>query len=72
MYAKSVPLPAPEDLAMERLVAAVESAIDRIQERLANLADDGQNAKWSLSDLSGTTTRTSRNRRRNPTMHPQK
>ena len=51
MNAKSVPLPTPEDLATERLVAAVESAIGVIQERLANLADDNQDAKWSVSDL---------------------
>ena len=51
MNTKSVPLPTPEDLAAERLVAAVESAIGGIQERLANLAADGQDAKWSVSDL---------------------
>ena len=51
MNAKSVPLPTPEDLTTERLVAAVESAIGAIQERLANIAADGQDAKWSLSDL---------------------
>ena len=51
MYAKSVPLPTPEDLATERLVAAVESAIAGLQERLANLAADSQDAKWSVSDL---------------------
>ena len=39
------------DLATERLITAVESAIDAIQERLANLADDSQDAKWSVSDL---------------------
>jgi hypothetical protein len=39
MYAKSVPLPTPEDLATERLVAAVASAIARLQERPANLAN---------------------------------
>jgi hypothetical protein len=33
--------PTPEDLAAERLVAAVESATGGIQERLANLAADG-------------------------------
>jgi hypothetical protein len=51
MNAESVPPPTPEDLAAERLVAAVESAIGGIQERLANLAADGQDAKWSVSDL---------------------
>jgi len=51
MNAKSVPLPAPEDLATERLAAAVESAIGGIQERLANLAANGHDAKWSVSDL---------------------
>jgi hypothetical protein len=51
MNAKSVPLPTPEDLATERLVAAVESAIVGIQERLPNLAAGGQDAKWSVSDL---------------------
>ena len=49
MNAKSVPTP--EDLAAERLAAAVESAIGVIQERLANLAADGQDSKWSVSDL---------------------
>jgi hypothetical protein len=34
--------PVPKDLATERLVAAVESAIDGIRERLTNLAADGQ------------------------------
>jgi hypothetical protein len=51
MNAKSAPLPSPEDLATERLVAAVESAIDGIQQRLPDLAADGQDAKWSVSDL---------------------
>ena len=51
MNAKPVPHPTPQDLATERLVAAVESAIAAIQERLANLATDGQDAKWSVSDL---------------------
>jgi hypothetical protein len=51
MNAESVPLPTPEDLATERLVAAVESAIAGLQERLANIATDGQDAKWSVSDL---------------------
>jgi hypothetical protein len=51
MNAKPVPLPTPEDLATERLIAAVESAIDGIQGRLANLAAEGQDAKWSVSDL---------------------
>ena len=50
MNAKPVPLPSPEDLAALRLITAVESAIDGIQERLANLADI-QDAKWSVSDL---------------------
>ena len=50
MNTNSVPLPTPEDLATERLVAAVESAIGVIQERLANAADE-QDAKWSVSDL---------------------
>jgi hypothetical protein len=49
MDAKSAPMP--EDLAAERLVAAVESAIGGIQERLANLASNGQDTKWSVSDL---------------------
>jgi len=39
------------DLATERLITAVESAIGVIQERFANLADDSQDAKWSVSDL---------------------
>jgi hypothetical protein len=51
MNAKSVPLPTPEDRATERLIAAVESAIDGIQERLPHLATDSQDAKWSVSDL---------------------
>ena len=51
MHAKPVPHPTPEDLATERLIGAVESAIGGIQERLANLATDGQDAKWSVSDL---------------------
>jgi hypothetical protein len=51
MNTKSVPPPTPEELAAERLVAAVESAIGGIQERLANLATGGQDAKWSVSDL---------------------
>jgi hypothetical protein len=52
MNAKSRPLPTPpEDLATERLITAVESAIDGIQERLANLAANDHDAKWSVSDL---------------------
>jgi hypothetical protein len=51
MNAKSVPLPSPDDLATERLITAVESAIDGMQQRLASLAADGQDAKWSVSDL---------------------
>lgn len=51
MNAKSVPRPTPEDLETERLLAAVESAIAVIQERLANLATDAQDARWSVSDL---------------------
>ena len=53
MNAKSIPrlTPTPEDLATERLVAAVESAIAAMQERLANLDDDDPNTKWSVSDL---------------------
>src|SRR5580658_7218678 len=51
MNAKSIPPPTPEDLATEKLITAVESAIDGIQERLANLAAEGQDAKWSVSDL---------------------
>jgi hypothetical protein len=41
MNTKPVPLPAPEDLATERLVAVAESAIGGMQERLANFAADG-------------------------------
>ena len=48
---ESDPLPAPEDLATEQLLAAVDSAIAGMQERLTNLATDGQDAKWSVSDL---------------------
>ena len=51
MYAKPVPLPTPEDLATERLVAPVESAIAVIPERLTNLAAEDQSAKWSVSGL---------------------
>ena len=51
MNTKSDPPLSPEDLATERLVAAVESAIGVLQERLANLASDSQEAKWSVSDL---------------------
>ena len=51
MNANSVPPPTPEDLATERLVAAVESAIGAIQERLATLAEGSQDTKWSVSDL---------------------
>jgi hypothetical protein len=51
MNAKPAPVPTPEDLATERLVAAVESGIDGIQTRLANFAYDGPDAKWSVSDL---------------------
>ena len=50
MNTESVPLPAPEDLATERLVAAVQPAIGVVQEHLANLAADGQDAKWPVSD----------------------
>jgi len=50
MRAKSAQ-PSAEDLATEQLLAAVESAIGVIQQRLANLADDNQDAKWSVSDL---------------------
>jgi hypothetical protein len=45
------PLPTPEDQASERLVAAVESAIGGLQERLANIAGEDPDAKWSISDL---------------------
>jgi len=51
MNEKPAPIPTPDDLATERLVAAVESGIDGIQTRLANIADEGPEAKWSLSDL---------------------
>jgi hypothetical protein len=50
MKAKSVPPSTPEDLATEHLVAAVESAIVVIQQRLTDL-DNDQSAKWSVSDL---------------------
>ena len=40
-----------EDQATGRLVAAVESAIGGIEPRLANLAAEGQDEKWSVSDL---------------------
>ena len=51
MSTKPVPLPTPQDQATERLLAAVESAICGLQERLAHIADDGPDAKWSVSDL---------------------
>jgi len=41
MNTRPVPPPAPEDLAAERLISAVESAIGGMQERLAHLAADG-------------------------------
>src|SRR5579863_64342 len=50
MNANSVPPAAPQDLATERLAAAVESAICVIQERLTDL-DNDRDAKWSVSDL---------------------
>src|SRR5579863_9771614 len=50
MNVNSVPPPKPDDLATERLVAAVESAIAVIQERLNDL-DNDHAAKWSVSDL---------------------
>ena len=51
MNTRSDSLPTPDELATEHLLAAVDSAIGGIQERLPNLADDGQDAKWSVSDL---------------------
>ena len=51
MNAKPALLPTPEDLAAERLLAAVESAIAGLQERLANIASEDKDAKWSVSDL---------------------
>jgi len=51
---KSKPVPplTPEDLATERLAAAVESAIAAIEHGLTNLADeDDHTPKWSVSDL---------------------
>jgi hypothetical protein len=50
MRAKSTPLPAPQDRATPQLVAALESAVGGMQERLANFAADGQDAKWSVAD----------------------
>ena len=51
MDTKPVPPPTPEALAAERLITAVDSAIGGLQERLANFATDGPDAKWSISDL---------------------
>ena len=51
MRKKSVPLSLPDDQSDERLMKAVESAIDVIQERFANLAEDTQQNKYSVSDL---------------------
>ncbi len=51
MSAKLGPIPTPEDLAGERLMAAVESAIVGSQERLASIAGENTGAKWSVSDL---------------------
>jgi hypothetical protein len=51
MSTKSVPLLTPEDQATECLLAAIESAIGGIQQRLADLPADGPDAKWSVSDL---------------------
>ena len=50
MKTKNVPSHTSEDLAAERLVAAVESGIGVIQARLTNL-DGDRDAKWSVSDL---------------------
>jgi hypothetical protein len=51
MNTKSAPHPTLEDLATERLAAAVESAIGGLQERLANIGAAGPDAKCSVSDL---------------------
>ncbi len=51
MNANPVPIPTPEDQATEPLLAAVNSAIGGLQERLANIADHSPDAKWSVSDL---------------------
>lgn len=51
MRKKFVPPPSPEDQSDERLMKAVDSAIDVIQQRFANLAEDTQQAKYSVSDL---------------------
>jgi hypothetical protein len=48
MNANTIPPPTPDALATERLVAAVESAIAVIQQRLTDL-DADRNAKWSVS-----------------------
>src|SRR5271165_4782986 len=50
MNTNFVPPPSPEDLATERLAAAVESAIAVIEQRLTYL-DADRDAKWSVSDL---------------------
>ena len=51
MNAKSVPPPTQQELATDRLITAVESAINGIQEHLSSRAADAQDAKWSISDL---------------------
>jgi hypothetical protein len=51
MDTKSALLPTPEELAAERLVAAVEAAIGGLQERLGNIDAAGPDAKCSVSDL---------------------
>jgi hypothetical protein len=51
MNTKSIPLRSREGPAAKSLIDAVESAIGGLQERLANIASERPDAKWSVSDL---------------------
>ncbi len=51
MNTQSGPPLSAEDLANVDLVTAIESAIGSAQECLTNLAAEGTDAKWSVSDL---------------------
>ena len=51
METKSTPLPTPENQATGRLLAAVESGIGGVKERVAGIANANPDAKWSVSDL---------------------
>ncbi len=51
MNEKFTPPQTPQNLATERLITAIESAIVGIEGHLVNLSTNGQDAKWSVSDL---------------------